>query len=180
MHISIEKKRKKSKTEAGTKTGRLRSAECFKAVCAGLGFCWVFACRGTAVESHEIEFPTHNTVKNHIYLNLFSFHMKRYHFSFPLAYLSSFADRGLNFCHQNLVKKRHICVPLKVEEEHLEPDWGRGEKFSQRDTSPQKSKKLYRNTRNAEPHGSMAQAPSEVQLKDKLLKTCQLLLTAGS
>jgi hypothetical protein len=36
------------------------------------------------------------------------------------------------------VEKRHICVPLKVEEEYLEPDWGRGEKLGQRDTSPRK------------------------------------------
>jgi hypothetical protein len=89
----------KTKTEARTNTVRLGSAECFKAVYAGLWFFWVLACMGTAVESQEIEFPTHNTVKNHMYLNLFSFHMKRYHFSFPLAYLSSFEDRWLNFCH---------------------------------------------------------------------------------
>jgi hypothetical protein len=69
------------------------------------------------------------------------------------------------------VEKRHICVPLKVEEKHLETDWGGEEKFGQRDTSPRKSKRLHRTIRKPEPHDSMAQASSEVQLKDKVLKT---------
>jgi hypothetical protein len=55
------------------------------------------------------------------------------------------------------VEKRHICVPLKVEEEHLEPDWGRREKFGQWDTSPRKSKRLHRDVRKPEAHGSVAQ-----------------------
>jgi hypothetical protein len=44
-------------------------------------------------------------------------------------------------------EKRHISV----EEEQLEPDWIKGDKSGQRDTSPRKSKKFHRTTMNPEP-----------------------------